>query len=230
MTLSEKIYWCRKKTGLSQEALAERIGVSRQSISKWETGDASPDISKLPLLAREFGVTIDWLLSDETTPEAEPAAAPDEAAGTHEQNAPHWPMWVENLPGFISRAIKRFGWLYGVRVAVTGALFSAFGILMRLITNQFFRSAQSISPSLGGMNTMTWYDAAGNVVDTPAYAGQVLDSIGGMSGSTISMTATPAGSSAFNAISSFVIVIGVLIMIAGVALAVFLKKWGERTA
>ena len=38
MKLNEKIYACRKKAGLSQEALAERIGVSRQAISKWETG------------------------------------------------------------------------------------------------------------------------------------------------------------------------------------------------
>ena len=38
MKLNEKIYWCRKRAGLSQEALAEHIGVSRQSISKWETG------------------------------------------------------------------------------------------------------------------------------------------------------------------------------------------------
>ena len=38
MKLSDKIYHCRKKASLSQEALAERIGVSRQAISKWETG------------------------------------------------------------------------------------------------------------------------------------------------------------------------------------------------
>ena len=42
MKLNEKIYACRRRAGLSQEALAERIGVSRQAISKWETGDASP--------------------------------------------------------------------------------------------------------------------------------------------------------------------------------------------
>ena len=64
MKLNEKIYWCRKRAGLSQESLAERIGVSRQSISKWETGEASPEISKLPLLASAFGVTADWLLSE----------------------------------------------------------------------------------------------------------------------------------------------------------------------
>ena len=40
MKLSDKIWVCRKKAGLSQEALAEKIGVSRQAISKWETGDS----------------------------------------------------------------------------------------------------------------------------------------------------------------------------------------------
>ena len=65
MNLNERIYYCRKKTGLSQEALAEQLGVSRQSISKWENGDAVPEIGKLRLLAKVFGVTIDWLLSED---------------------------------------------------------------------------------------------------------------------------------------------------------------------
>ena len=43
MNLSEKILYCRKKAGLSQEALAEKLGVSRQAISKWETGESVPE-------------------------------------------------------------------------------------------------------------------------------------------------------------------------------------------
>ncbi len=39
MKFSEKIIWCRKKSGLSQEMLAEKVGVSRQAVSKWETGE-----------------------------------------------------------------------------------------------------------------------------------------------------------------------------------------------
>lgn len=62
MNLSEKIYYCRKKAGKSQEALAEELGVSRQAVSKWETGEAEPEIKKLRLLAEVFGVTTDWLL------------------------------------------------------------------------------------------------------------------------------------------------------------------------
>ena len=64
MNLSEKILYCRKKAGLSQEALAEKLGVSRQAISKWETGESVPELSKLVLLARAFDVTTDWLLSE----------------------------------------------------------------------------------------------------------------------------------------------------------------------
>ena len=56
MKLSEKIYYCRKKAGLSQDALAEKLDVSRQAISKWENGEAVPETGKLPGLAKMFGV------------------------------------------------------------------------------------------------------------------------------------------------------------------------------
>lgn len=77
MDLQNKIYTCRKNAGLSQEALAERIGVSRQAISKWETGEATPEVAKLLSLAKTFGVTTDWMLSDDpdlpaNEPETEP--------------------------------------------------------------------------------------------------------------------------------------------------------------
>jgi len=66
MTLHEKIYELRKKNGLSQEALAESLGVSRQSVSKWETGEATPEVNKLLSLSKLFGVTTDYLLDDES--------------------------------------------------------------------------------------------------------------------------------------------------------------------
>ena len=68
MKFSEKIIWCRKKSGLSQEMLAEKVGVSRQAVSKWETGESEPEISKLKVLAEIFGVTVDWLLSESEEP------------------------------------------------------------------------------------------------------------------------------------------------------------------
>ena len=68
MLLSEKILMLRKKQGWSQEELAEKLGVSRQSVSKWESASASPDISKLVEIADIFEVSTDYLLKDTDTP------------------------------------------------------------------------------------------------------------------------------------------------------------------
>ncbi len=61
MELGKKIRQLRFKTGLTQEQLAEKLGVGAQSVSKWENAVAMPDISALPLLAEVFGVSIDDL-------------------------------------------------------------------------------------------------------------------------------------------------------------------------
>lgn len=61
MELGKKIKQLRYKAGLTQEQLAEQLGVGGQSVSKWETGATMPDITALPLLAEIFGVTIDDL-------------------------------------------------------------------------------------------------------------------------------------------------------------------------
>ena len=71
MELSERILQSRKALGLSQEQLAEQVGVSRQSISKWETGQSMPELEKLAALSQVFGVSTDELLgnpSQETNP------------------------------------------------------------------------------------------------------------------------------------------------------------------
>lgn len=93
MKMSEKIFHCRQRAGLSQEALAERLGVSRQAVSRWECGETTPEPAKILSIARTFGVTADWLLDDElgvvepqgldAEPEAEtPPPPPDEPART----------------------------------------------------------------------------------------------------------------------------------------------------
>ena len=64
MTLGEKITHLRKKRGLSQEELAITLNISRQAVSKWETGEAKPDTDKVVALAEYFEVTTDWLLRD----------------------------------------------------------------------------------------------------------------------------------------------------------------------
>lgn len=58
MTLGQRISACRRALGISQEELGARLGVSRQAVSKWETGAAAPDMENLLALAREFGVSV----------------------------------------------------------------------------------------------------------------------------------------------------------------------------
>lgn len=65
MALSEKLYELRKKSGLSQEQLAEQLGVSRQAISKWESDKAVPESDTLLTISRYFHVTLDDLLKEE---------------------------------------------------------------------------------------------------------------------------------------------------------------------
>ena len=68
MTTGQRIAAKRKELGLSQEALGEKLGVSRQSIYKWESDTSLPEIEKLISLSRLFSVSIGWLLGVEEVP------------------------------------------------------------------------------------------------------------------------------------------------------------------
>ena len=69
MTLGEKIYEKRKARGLTQDALAEKLGVSPQAVSKWENDATCPDIALLPKLAKILETSVDDLLNEEQTPD-----------------------------------------------------------------------------------------------------------------------------------------------------------------
>ena len=131
MKLSEKIAWCRRRAGLSQEALAEQLGVSRQAVSKWETGDSEPELAKLRTLAGIFHVSADWLLSEEEPPEDAPQEAPA-------QSAPPRGDWVDRLPGALGRLFRRYGWLLGLWIALAGAGLLLSGGLARSMTRRMF--------------------------------------------------------------------------------------------
>ena len=70
MILADKIVSLRKKAGWSQEDLAEKLGVTRQSVSKWEGAQSVPDMDKVVMMSRLFGVSTDFLLKDEIEEQA----------------------------------------------------------------------------------------------------------------------------------------------------------------
>ena len=85
MLLSEKIMSLRKRNGWSQEELAQQLGVSRQSVSKWESMASMPDIQKIMSMSELFGVSTDYLLKDEL--EELPATTVATAAATTTDDA-----------------------------------------------------------------------------------------------------------------------------------------------
>lgn len=64
MTLGEKIKEARKQSGLSQEQLSEKLGISRSAVAKWETDKGIPDVENLKALSKLLGVSIDYLLDN----------------------------------------------------------------------------------------------------------------------------------------------------------------------
>ncbi len=128
MKLHEKIYYCRKKSGLSQESLAEKIGVSRQAISKWETGDAVPELAKLKSLCDIFEVTADWMISEdepyETSPK-EPAAYPDRISKFDEI--------TDKIANGAEKLLKKYAWICGIAVILIG-VYRVISAIMPLFT------------------------------------------------------------------------------------------------
>ena len=70
MSFGENLQAIRKKNQLSQEGLAEMLGVSRQAVSKWELGEGYPEVDKLLILSKKLNVSLDSLLGEEIKPTA----------------------------------------------------------------------------------------------------------------------------------------------------------------
>ena len=199
MKLNEKIYTCRKRAGLSQEALADRLGVSRQAVSKWETGEAEPEIGKLRLLAKEFGVSTDWLLTEEE-PEEENATGWTTQDAAPDPGASRGSDWVDALPGALGRLCRRFGWLAGVYIALSGLGITIVGAIARVMFGIMFGSTV-ISGLPAGVSSS---DIIGQL---PSFDSgfQIVSRI-------------PL------VFSGIIIALGAILMIGGVILAVVLKK------
>jgi transcriptional regulator with XRE-family HTH domain len=125
MNFAERILYCRKKALLSQEELANKLGVSRQAVSKWETGESIPDMNNLAALADIFQVSLDWLIKGEEKQPCEEAL---------KGKVP----FEERLPKFLGNMIKRFGWLVGVRMAIAGVMFVFIGLFANIGARNIF--------------------------------------------------------------------------------------------
>ena len=206
MKLNEKIITCRKQKGYSQEELANLLGVSRQSVSKWETGESMPDINKLVSIAKIFDVTTDWLLSEDEVVKEEKNV-----------NCKSYPDWLDKLPKSILRMIQKFGWIAGVYLIGEGILFSAAGFLAR------FMFKTIILGDTKQMIDQVIVHHTGDYIPYHHLESMILNPQYGIY-NEVQITGWKIAST----FTGFIIGIGVVTVIVGLVLAIVLKKWGKN--
>lgn len=135
MTFGERLQQLRRKAGMSQDTLAEKLEVSRQAVSKWERDEAMPETDKVIRIARLFDVSLDTLLmGKEETPEPEPQ--------------PRYQPSRYSATGIsgdrVERFVRRHGYKAGYVMMIWGGVLCAFSMIMYLlwpaIGNAFFSS------------------------------------------------------------------------------------------
>lgn len=219
MKLNEKILYYRKAAKLSQEELAAQVGVSRQAVSKWELGDATPEVDKLLLLARAFGVTTDELLSGDEPPQPAP---PREEPPAYTASAAPAGDNFDRTAGLIGRLVRRYGWLAGVYIALSGLGTTVVGALARWGFGAMFAASNDMMNSVGGFGGM------GSVEFSPGTPPEVQQAILEELGYGSAASPMSGVEGFFLGFPTVMIIIGVVMMIAGAALAVYLYQKGNK--
>lgn len=98
MTLDKKLARLRKKAGLSQAEVSEEMDVSRQAVTKWETGQSRPSTENLQSLSKLYNVPLEYLLDESEDELPAPApAAPDAESGTESEAQKKEKRWIRKL-------------------------------------------------------------------------------------------------------------------------------------
>ncbi len=152
MTIGQRIAEKRREAGLSQEALGESLGVTRQSISKWEGDGSLPEIDKLVGMSRLFGVSVGWLLGEEDGEQPPAAELSEQQMRLVGEIVSRYLVARERTEG----RRRRLGWLAGGAAAVClmAALAGLAGQLRR-VEEQGRSLGETVDAIAGGVEQMT---------------------------------------------------------------------------
>ena len=174
MSLGERIAYYRKKAGYSQEGLAEQLNVSRQAISKWETGEATPDAERIIALAAVLGISTDTLLLGKEEPER-----PCTEAETVRQPAP-MPEWLDHLPRHIGRLFREKGYIAGYIVAAQGLGVLLVGLLARFGFGSILSMQKSAWSSVGSWGSIDGMGSMSAALRFPIIFADIICVLGGI--------------------------------------------------
>lgn len=216
MTLGEKICYYRKKNKMSQEELAERVGVSRQAVSKWELGDATPEVEKLLSLSRAFGVTTDQLLRPEPPEEGEdplryhiPREGETGTGGARRPEGGAYPE--EELRRYGKRLgglIRRKGYMAGYILSLYGLGPFLVGLIFTVIAGQMGRTASAM---MSGPWSTGGFDFPTSEMNGEIWTSGAVDGFSAVTG--LAQT-----------IGILILLVGVVMIVGGVVLAQVLKR------
>ena len=174
MTFGEKLQDLRRKAGMSQDTLAEKLDVSRQAVSKWERDETMPETEKLVRIAQLFRASLDELLLDrepQTVPEPDPQ-----------------PVYRPTYRHSYVNQFRRHGYKLGYILIAIGAIICAFSLIMRLVWpalgNSFLGSANDFMQDISIADVPFGAQEIiieGNWELSPGEEQAIIDAIGGNS-------------------------------------------------
>lgn len=182
MTFGEKLQELRRRAGMSQDALAEKLEVSRQAVSKWERDETMPETEKVVRIAQLFGVSLDYLLMGQAEKKN-----PEPENPTHQTpNAQDRSQFSYRRPDTrrAEQFIRRHGFKAGYVMMAVGAVICVLSLLAYWgwyalggnLFSSFGSFTNSVSPQ-GGYNIQIDGDIPAGMKD------EILDALGGSSGS-----------------------------------------------
>ncbi len=146
MSFSENLYYLRKRDKITQEELADRLGVTRQSVSKWETGEASPETDKLILICDLFGVSLDDIVRTDLTKEPKQLVPAEEAPAEEDERE------------FIAKTNKFSKWIaLGVFLILFGV---SVCVLLGAISDLLVDTASELTAIMGGVSVVLFVAVA----------------------------------------------------------------------
>lgn len=113
MEFHNKLYNLRKQKGLSQEELANRLNVSRQTVSKWEVGDSTPDMEKLIAISDLFEISLDELVMDKVSDQMGETLSKSETVSQLKEN-----VFTDGNKKMLKKGVKIAAIMFGVIVLI----------------------------------------------------------------------------------------------------------------